>query len=141
VPEWRLTARQLVSSIYLTAFSDHRFPADSEEFVTPEAYVAYMQSYVANFGLAKHIECSTRVLEVSRTNNGRHVVKILKQATAQGTDGCQWIDESWECDAVVVCSGLNVYPNIPDIAGLPPMTAKSDALSQVSITPKEVDAC
>lgn len=97
--------------------------------------MAYMQSYVAKFGLAKHIECSTRVLSVSRTRDGLHVVKILKQTTAPGTDSCQWNNESWECDAVVVCSGLNVHPNIPDIAGLPPMAAKSDALTMVGSSP------
>ncbi|KAF5024325.1 hypothetical protein F66182_3602 [Fusarium sp. NRRL 66182] len=100
---------ELVSSKYLTAFSDFRMPEDAPDFVTPEVYVQYLKDYATNFDLWNMIECNTRVDQVRRgPNNTGH---ILKLASKSGSS-------QWECDAVAVCSGINVNPVIPDIKGI-----------------------
>lgn len=119
---------QLVSSKYLTAFSDHRFPADAPDFVTPGSYLEYLEGYIDKFGLGKYIECGSEVIDVSRTADGGHVVRIESRPRAEvaspsGRQSWQPVDasseiEEWHCDAVVVCSGLNLNPNIPHIPGL-----------------------
>lgn len=123
---------QLVSSKYLTAFSDHRFATEAPEFVTPEAYLAYMDSYVARYKLSRYIECSSKVVNVSRTVDGKHLVTLLKKTTCADTEGSSWIKEDWLCDAVAICSGINVHPNIPDIPGLH-LSSKLNLLCEVSL--------
>lgn len=99
-----------MSSKYLTAFSDFRLPLDAPDFVTPQVYVSYLNEYVAAFDLGGSIECQAKVVRVSRGPKGLgHLLFISK------SDGHQF---SWECDAVAVCSGLNVVPNMPVIPGI-----------------------
>lgn len=100
---------ELVSSKYLTAFSDFRLPEDAANFLTPQRYVQYLRDYVTHFGLWDSIECSTKVERVRRHHGGGHVVDIV------GGDGQI---EAWTCDAVAVCSGLHVNPQIPNIPGI-----------------------
>lgn len=98
---------ELVSSKYLTAFSDFRLPDDAPDFLTPERYVQYLRDYATNFDLWDVIELSKKVESVRPIVNG-HVVKVVSGDKV----------EEWACDAVAVCSGLNVNPWIPEIAGL-----------------------
>src|SRR5690606_24269685 len=42
---------ELVSSKYLTAFSDFRLPRDAPDFITPATYVQYLKNYATRFGL------------------------------------------------------------------------------------------
>ncbi|KAK6211493.1 dimethylaniline monooxygenase [Colletotrichum tabaci] len=100
---------ELVSSKYLTAFSDHRLPRDAPDYVTPELYVQYLNEYCDRFELRHHIECSSKVTRVHRVEDGGHVVTVTR---SNGTT----LD--YKCDAVAVCSGLNVEPRIPPIKGL-----------------------
>ncbi|KAI5458174.1 hypothetical protein BGZ63DRAFT_514779 [Mariannaea sp. PMI_226] len=100
---------ELVSSKYLTAFSDFRFPDSAPDFVTPELYVEYLRLYASFFNLWPFIECQTRVENVRRGPNGRgHILTLRKK------DGLSL----WSCDAVAICSGINVNPVIPDIKGI-----------------------
>lgn len=99
---------ELVSSKYLTAFSDFRLPEDEPDFVTPTCYVRYLRDYATHFGLWDHIECNTKVQSVTRAGSG-HKVEI---SCADGEN------EEWTCDAVAVCSGLNVIPRIPELKGM-----------------------
>ncbi|KAB5586235.1 dimethylaniline monooxygenase [Coniochaeta sp. 2T2.1] len=109
---------ELVSSKYLTAFSDHRFPVEAPDFATPESYLAYLEAYVERFGLRDYIECRTIISHVKKTAEGRHILTVTKAVIGdQGGIVGEEHDE-WECDAVVVCSGLNVWPNEPEIPGL-----------------------
>lgn len=99
-----------MSSKYLTTFSDFRLPVDAPDFVTPEAYVEYLDDYVKAFKLGSLIECRVRVVGVIRGPGGSgHLVRISKPDDR---------GFSWDCDAVAVCSGLNVNPNMPDIPGI-----------------------
>lgn len=101
---------QLVSSKYLTAFSDFRLPRDAPDFVTPQAYVDYLHEYVDAFKIRGSIECQAKVVRVSRGPEGLgHVLLIAKP------DGRQF---SWTCDAVAVCCGLHCVPSIPVVPGI-----------------------
>ncbi|KAF7541743.1 hypothetical protein G7Z17_g11889 [Cylindrodendrum hubeiense] len=100
---------ELVSSKYLTAFSDFRLPDDAPDFVTPQAYVQYLKNYATTYNLWPCIERQTKVENIRRGVNGcGHIVAI------KNPDGCS----EWSCDAVAVCSGINVTPIIPTIAGM-----------------------
>lgn len=98
-----------MSSKYLTAFSDHRLPPDAPDYLTPERYVEYLNEYCDRFQLRQHIELSSPVTRVRRRKAGGHVVTVSR------ADGTTF---EYECDAVAVCSGLNVEPRIPPVKGL-----------------------
>ncbi|KAF4949807.1 hypothetical protein FSARC_13393 [Fusarium sarcochroum] len=100
---------ELVSSKYLTAFSDFRLPDDASDFVTPQVYVQYLKDYATNFNLWPMIECNTKVDKVRRGTDG--IGHILNLTNESGPF-------EWESDAVAVCSGINVNPVIPYIEGI-----------------------
>lgn len=99
---------QLVSSKYLTAFSDFRFEPHKPDFVTPRDYVDYLESYALEFGLLPHINCSTKVSQIRRKEDGQHLVTLLRHG----------ISTDQLFDAVAICSGLNVEPARPLVPGL-----------------------
>ncbi|KAM0270458.1 hypothetical protein ACHAQH_009399 [Verticillium albo-atrum] len=99
---------ELVSSKFLTCFSDFRPRRDDPDFLSAERYVEYLEEYATEFALWPHIHLSTRVASVVRGDFSGHVVKY---ETAEG-------EVEWECDAVAVCSGLHDRPNIPDLKGV-----------------------
>ena len=101
---------ELVSSKYLTTFSDFRPHASDADFFSSERYREYLEEYATHFKLWEHIKLETRVESVRRTKVGEgHVVKYV---TAEGSE------EEFECDAIAVCSGVHHTPNIPEIPGL-----------------------
>jgi len=71
-------------------------------------YVEYLNDYCTHFDLWKHINLSTKVVSVSRRAEGGHLVVYQKDGS----------EDKWECDAIAVCSGLHVVPNIPEIPGI-----------------------
>ncbi|TWU73003.1 hypothetical protein ED733_004772 [Metarhizium rileyi] len=98
---------ELVSSKQLTTFSDFRRP-DGPDFLSATDYVEYLKDYCTHFNLWPHINLGTRVTVVKRRYAGHTVVYETR-------DGSRI---EWDCDAVAVCSGLHVEPNIPNIEGL-----------------------
>jgi cation diffusion facilitator CzcD-associated flavoprotein CzcO len=98
----------MVSSKYLTAFSDFRIPADAPDFISPMAYMQYIEDYVDKFKLRPFITCSAKVTAVTRNGRG-HRIMVHKE-------GGQSFE--WDCDAIAVCSGLHVEPSIPKIPGI-----------------------
>ncbi|WZH39332.1 Putative flavin-containing protein [Fusarium acuminatum] len=100
---------ELVSSKYLTAFSDFRLPNDAPDFVTPQVYVQYLKDYIAHFNLGSMIELKTKVDKVRHgPANFGHIIDLSSESGPF----------RWECDAVAVCSGINVNPVIPYIEGI-----------------------
>ncbi|KAJ9143402.1 Dimethylaniline monooxygenase [Pleurostoma richardsiae] len=122
---------ELVSSKYLTAFSDFRFAKDVPDFVTPDQYCAYLEGYATEFGLWDNIECSTQVTGV-RKRGKRHIISFLKVRLAEDARHMskggpqfgpkEFTQKSWVCDAVAVCSGLHVQPNMP-VTSVPGLAA------------------
>ncbi|KAL2754064.1 hypothetical protein ACRALDRAFT_1032042 [Sodiomyces alcalophilus JCM 7366] len=100
---------ELVSSKFLTSFSDFRPRRDDPDFLSADRYLEYLNQYADAFGLWPHIRLSTRVVSVRRGDEAGHVVTYR---TPEGEE----VD--WECDAVAVCSGLHNVPNIPDLPGV-----------------------
>lgn len=102
--------QQLVSSKFLTTFSDFRLPKEAADFVTPAVYVQYLKDYAAKFGLLDLINLNSPVSSIRRGPGGKgHVVVINKPHEA---------DYEWECDAVAICTGLHVTPRMPEIIGM-----------------------
>ncbi|CZS91969.1 related to flavin-containing monooxygenase [Rhynchosporium agropyri] len=99
---------ELVSSKYLTTFSDFRCTPDDPDFLSTERYCSYLEAYATFFCLWPHIRLSSAVNNITRRRDGGHLIAY----TAEG--GC----EEWHCDAVAICSGLHVEPYIPIIKGI-----------------------
>ena len=71
-------------------------------------YLEYLEQYCTRYDLWKHINVSTPILSIRRKGKG-HVVHY------QRGDGAE--AEEWKCDAVAICSGLHVIPNIVQVPG------------------------
>ncbi|KAH6680487.1 hypothetical protein B0J14DRAFT_266618 [Halenospora varia] len=99
---------ELVSSKYLTTFSDFRLLSSDADFVPVQRFVKYLEDYSTRFNLWPHIALNTWVTNVRRNNTGGHVI----------TSKSEHQEEEWECDAIAVCSGLHVEPDIPKIEGI-----------------------
>ena len=99
---------KLVSSKYLTTFSDFRCLKDDPDFLPTSSYCAYLEAYSTHFGLWSHINLSTPVKHVRRRAPNTHVITYSKNGS----------DYEWECDAVAICSGLHVDPYIPSVEGI-----------------------
>ncbi|KAM5349796.1 hypothetical protein ACJ41O_006301 [Fusarium nematophilum] len=99
---------ELVSSKFLTSFSDFRPRKDDEDFLSAERYVEYLEEYATHFGLWNFINLETKVVNVRRREGG-HIVSYQKK------DGEV---EEWSCDAIAVCSGVHSKPNLPTIPGV-----------------------
>jgi dimethylaniline monooxygenase (N-oxide forming) len=112
--------RQLVSSKYLTAFSDFRLPQSEKDFLTPQRYVEYLKAYATRFGLWNHIHLSTVVTSVAPnpTKASEHILITRGPQHEAHTER--------RYDAVAICSGLNQTPFQPAIPGLNiPLTTTS----------------
>ena len=97
-----------MSSKYLTAFSDFRPRESDPDFLSVKRYLEYLNGYCDEFALWSDINLSSPVTSVRRRQGGGHVVYYTK-------DGKQL---TYECDAVAVCSGLHVTPNLPNLPGI-----------------------
>lgn len=76
-------------------------------------YLEYLDEYCTHFALWKYIELNTRVKKLRRKGAG-HVITFKKRV--QSREGTQ--EESWECDAVAICTGLHVEPHMPQVEGI-----------------------
>lgn len=100
---------ELVSSKFLTTFSDHRPRPDDPDFFSTNRYLEYLDEYAGKFHLWPHIHLGTKVLSVRRGHVSEHIVTYL---TPTGET------VQWECDAIAVCSGVHSIPHIPDLPGI-----------------------
>ncbi|KAI8293290.1 Dimethylaniline monooxygenase [Colletotrichum sp. SAR11_240] len=111
---------EMVSSKYLTAFSDFRVAKELPDFLPMEEYVRYLEAYCTKFGLWDLIETQTEIVQVLRLTQGSHRVFYKRHVDRRpgGDDEARPEELSWDCDAVAICSGLNNIPSIPAIEGL-----------------------
>ena len=100
---------ELVSSKFLTSFSDFRPPAGVGDFLSSEQYRQYLEDYATHFNLWPFINLGTAVTGVRRGDQSGHIVSY------KGSDGKE---VEWECDAIAVCSGVHSKAHIPDIPGI-----------------------
>jgi dimethylaniline monooxygenase (N-oxide forming) len=71
-------------------------------------YLEYLEQYCSAFKLWQHIHLSTRVVSITRRGTG-HAIRYKPNNGKE---------EDWECDAVAICSGLHVDPELPKLHGL-----------------------
>ena len=104
---------RLVSSKYLTMFSDFRRP-HAEDHMTVKDYVKYLHEYTDHHGLRDRIKFETEVVELQQhaaDGGGGYTVEL--RDLAGGGDATTRV----AFDAVAVCSGLHNYPRIPVFPG------------------------
>lgn len=102
----------MVSSKYLTAFSDYRLGPDDPSFVSPQRYVEYLNSYCEEFNLFRHIRLGVKVAKVSGPQPPHQDGHTL---TIEHCDG-QKADHHF--DAVAFCNGLHSKPAESRIPGI-----------------------
>ncbi|KAL6898981.1 hypothetical protein GGI43DRAFT_428109 [Trichoderma evansii] len=100
---------ELVSSKYLTTFSDFRARSDDDDFFTTDRYLEYLDDYATHFELWPYINLNTWVKSVRRGSSSEHIVTYRTLAGEE---------IEWECDAIAICSGVHAVPNIPDLPGI-----------------------
>ncbi|ORY57754.1 uncharacterized protein BCR38DRAFT_353799 [Pseudomassariella vexata] len=98
---------ELVSSKQLTTFSDFRIPSEGD-FLSAGRYLQYLKDYCTHFRLWPHINLLSTVKSLNKRRSGDYSLAYTLQ------NGLH----TWECDAVAICSGLHVLPNIPHIDGI-----------------------
>lgn len=104
---------EMVSSKFLTTFSDFRIPperTDCGDFLMLAQYLEYLEDYCDHFKLRPHIKLNTKVASVRRAKGSNHHI-----VTYSSKDGST---EEWACDAVAVCSGQHVQSAMPNIPGI-----------------------
>lgn len=94
----------------MTGFSDFRIPDDCPDFISTDTYCEYLENYCTHFDLWPRIKLETTVHSVRRHKRGGHEIYFSKNGSTT--------EESWHCDALAVCSGLNVTPNVPYVRGV-----------------------
>ncbi|KAI1802078.1 FAD/NAD(P)-binding domain-containing protein [Daldinia bambusicola] len=103
---------ELVSSKFLTSFSDFRAHENDPDFLSAERFVQYLNDYCDYFNLWPEINLSTKVVAVKRRPGGGHFIHYRK------ADDVNAEVLTYECDAIAVCTGLHVVPNIPNLPGV-----------------------
>ena len=111
---------RLVSSKYITAFSDFRFdedPAVCPNHPTVEQYVAYLEGYADEFDLMRHIQFGCVVMSVADALKCNEYGDASAEIDTSGYI-VKYTDPrggavSKHYDVVAVCSGLHNTPNIP----------------------------
>jgi len=104
---------RLVSSTYLTAFSDLRMGPDDKPHPKPHVsaveYVEYLREYCRRFELERLMRLGTRVLRVERRSDGGYHVEVATQAGEQ--DGVVQSDASRRDERT---KGVQSYPYRPE---------------------------
>ncbi|KAK7948682.1 uncharacterized protein PG986_009568 [Apiospora aurea] len=104
---------EMVSSKYLTAFSDYRLGPDDPDFVTPAQYVMYLHRYCEEFDLVPHLRLGVEVVRVSRPQpSHQHGYTLTVEYRNDGHK------EDHHFDAVAICNGLHNQPSDHRIPGL-----------------------
>jgi len=98
----------LTVSNYFMAFSDFMPEGEARTYWTATEYRAYLKRYIDHFDIAKYIQYSTEVVEVTDKNGIEVEVKVVQNG----------METTVTFDHVIVCSGVNRDPFIPNIKGL-----------------------
>ena len=92
----------------MTTFSDFR-RKDAGDFLSTAQYLQYLDDYCDHFRLWDYINLNCRVTNIRKGDNGsRHVLIYVRHG----------VEYLWECDAIAICSGLHVTPNIAPLSGI-----------------------
>ncbi|XP_068679794.1 flavin-containing monooxygenase 5-like [Montipora foliosa] len=102
------------TSKHLSCFSDFPMPKNWPNYLTRQRYLEYFQMYAKHFGLEERIRFESKVTKVQPCSDfsqfGRWQVRYSDKKLKE-----ERVDEF---DFVMVCTGVNSDPRIPDIPGL-----------------------
>jgi cation diffusion facilitator CzcD-associated flavoprotein CzcO len=98
----------LVSSKYLTAFSDFRWEDEISGHPSLDSYLDYLKRYAEHFDLFKHIEFGVKVLEVGETPDKCLLIEVERRG----------VRDAFVADSVLNCTGLHQVPLLPEIADI-----------------------
>lgn len=102
------------TSKHVSCFSDFPMPVEWPNYLTCKKYLLYFQMYAKHFGLEERICFECKVTEVEPSSDfsqtGRWRVRYCDKKRNK--------DRVEEFDFVMVCSGINSDPRVPDIPGL-----------------------
>jgi cation diffusion facilitator CzcD-associated flavoprotein CzcO len=93
----------------MTAFSDLDHEADTPVYPTQAAMLTYLDRYAACFGIADRVRAATRVESLERAQGGGWLIRSRQGGGAPRSDVFR---------RVVVATGRQSAPNMPDIEGL-----------------------
>jgi dimethylaniline monooxygenase (N-oxide forming) len=110
----------LVSSKYITPFSDKRLPKDTAPHQSLPDYVQYLEDYSEEFGVTKTIAFDTTVKRVSKESTGKYKVQVVRAG----------VEREETFDAVAVCSGLHNVPFVPTWPGIESFSGETIHSSQ-----------
>ena len=98
------------TSKLVTAFSDFPFPDDYPHFPTRAQFIDYLRGYADHFRLLPYVHFLTLVEAVRPAPGGGWCVRV-RRLNGQG----RAVEERF--DAVMICTGFNSQPYVPDFAG------------------------
>ena len=114
---------RLVSSKYITAFSDFRFDEDPTvcpNHPTVEEYVEYLERYAKEFHLMKHVHFGCMVTSIEDTPTRNESGNTNHSVTDVDSNGytVKYVESNGKAvskhfDVVAMCSGLHNTPNVP----------------------------
>ncbi|KOS20359.1 Thiol-specific monooxygenase [Escovopsis weberi] len=91
------------------------WPAGTKSLIPHAQVKTYVQALAADHGAHGVTEYNTRVEELRKAPGGDKW--DVRTVTLQGA-GCALLERTWQFDAVVVASGHNWRPRVPDVPGL-----------------------
>jgi dimethylaniline monooxygenase (N-oxide forming) len=102
------------TSKHTLAFSDYPLPETSQDFPHHTAVLQYLREYADHFGLQQYIQFNTVVEAVEPADQGRWTIR----ARAGEKNSTKTFD------AVIICSGRDRYPTLPQLPGLETFAGK-----------------
>ncbi|XP_033100166.1 dimethylaniline monooxygenase [N-oxide-forming] 2-like isoform X1 [Anneissia japonica] len=101
----------------MMCLSDFPYPEEYPLFPTPRQMEEYYQKYADHFGLMKYVRLNQNVVNIVSIGSGRWKIK------SENADNPDDVSET-EVDALIVCSGLQSVPYMPDIPGAEEFTGE-----------------
>ena len=95
----------LTSSKWITEFGCYPMPDEYLDYLTPQQMMEYLYSFTKEFDLEKFIKYGEEVKEININNEEKYEVITNKKTYIN-------------YDFIVICSGLNGSPKVPDLEGL-----------------------
>ncbi|XP_077519651.1 flavin-containing monooxygenase 5-like [Amblyomma americanum] len=97
----------------MSAFSDFPPPKDLPNYMHNTKMLAYFRSYADHFGVTEHVKARHDVVQVTPAADYEETGRWDVLVRDLGTNA----DRTETFDAVAVCVGHHVYPNVPHFRG------------------------
>ncbi|KAK6192672.1 hypothetical protein SNE40_004106 [Patella caerulea] len=101
----------------IMAYLDFPFDEKLPSFFSHKEVLRYLNRYADNFQLKQHIQFKTRVVKVKAKHVGDGLWGTKWIVEVQPSNDLSATTEKREFDAVIVCNGHFVEPNIPEYEG------------------------